>query len=452
MAHVHKRAYRAYRAKLALAAASAVGLFAIVGSAQAEEGGFIQAEGPNHCKVWSDAKPEELKEWTATWTGPCNKSGIADGPGVLEWSRNGVFSARFEGTTVNGKRAGVGVYTWASGARYEGPFAADTRTGKAKYYWPNGDFYEGDFIAGKITGKGVFIWASGRRYEGDFIDSDMTGEGYQVAPDGNTYRGGWLKNQFSGNGVIVLAQDGSIITGQFVDGKIVEGTHSQTDGTLIATYSNGVRTKVASADSGLGVFSFVVGLLGAAAQGVASGGGRNAAQYQAAATALQAVSGTGSSGGGTMPMAQPVSTMAAAGNGSLASAGSGGGRASSNDPFAGRKATDPVKGCIDQVRIKRGATGSIGWYDYETGIVNKCGYVVNTAWCVTSLKGESDTAQCEKQYAGMYGLNPGQQASLGADRFGELQMLSCKEPAMPLKIQWNGTRFTGTCYLPPGQS
>ncbi|MCE4059482.1 hypothetical protein LXM60_04560 [Pandoraea sputorum] len=446
MAHVYKRAYRA---KLALAVASAVGLLTIVGNAHAEEGVFIQAEGPGHCKVWSDAKPEERSEWTSTWTGPCNKRGIADGPGVQEWIRNGVFSARFEGTLVNGKRGGVGVYTWASGARYEGPFVDDARTGKAKYYWPNGDFYEGDFIAGKRTGKGVYIWPDGKRFEGDFVDNDITGEGYQLEPNGNTYRGGWQKNQFSGYGVIIFAQDGSVRAGQFVNSKIVDGTDRAADGTLIATYSNGVRTKEASADSGPGVFSFVAGLLGAAAQGVASGGGRNAAQYQAAATALQAVSGTGSSGGGAMPMAQPVSTMTSAGNGNIGGAASGGGRASSNDPFAGRKATDPVKGCIDQVRIKRGADGWGGWYDYETGIVNKCGYVVNTAWCVTSLKGASDTAQCEKQYTGMYGLNPGQQSSLQADRFGELQMLSCKEPAMPLKIQWNGTRFTGTCYLPP---
>lgn len=429
---------------MAIGTLSGVG---IVGTARAEDGEWIKDD--KGCKVWSDAKAEERGQWSATWTGQCKK-GVAEGPGALNWYKNDILAQRYEGPLINGKRDGTGVYTWVSGGRYEGQFTAGARTGHAKYHWPNGDNYEGDFVNGKRTGKGVYIWANGQRYEGDFVDSAMTGEGYQLEPNGNTYRGRWLNDQFNGPGVVTFAATGNVLSGQFVDGKIHDGTGSKADGTLIAIYSNGVRSNPTSSDGGgSNALSFVAGLLGAAAQGVAGAGGRNAAQYQAVATALQAASGTSNSG--TLPVAQPIAAApggaAYGGAGTNAAAGRASGATDTN-PLAGRKTIAPETNCIDQVRIKRGERGWVGWSEVETGMMNKCGYTVNTAWCITNAQGNGDSARCETQYSGMYGLSPGEQHSMHVDRFGALQTLSCKEPAMPLNIKWNGTTFTGQCYLP----
>lgn len=415
----------------AVLALSIAGAYGLLGGPSAHAEGWVTVNNKD-CKVWSNDPGNTGITWTATWTGPC-KNGYADGPGTEEWFKDGVFDQRLEGELRQGKRAGVGTYTWASGNRYEGPFVNDDRTGKGKYFWVSGDTYEGDFVAGKLTGKGTYAWANGKRYEGDFINSAMTGQGYQLEPNGNTYRGQWRDNTFDGPGVITFASDGSVRAGQFVNGKIYEGTDTRADGTVVATYANGARTNASSSDDGPGVLSIVAGLLGAAAQGVASGGGRNAAQYQAVATALQATSGTASPSA-AMPATQPMSVAPS-------------GKYSANAATAGRKTTEPVKGGIEQVRIPRGAKGYVGWYEVETGVRNTCGYAVNVAWCVTANNAADDSARCEKNYSGFYGLSPGEQLSLHADRFGTLETLICKDPARPLNITWSGTRFTGQCVL-----
>lgn len=437
----HGRHFR----RSAMLALGVAGVYGLLGSFAAHAEGWVTLSNKD-CKVWSNDPSNTGITWTATWSGPC-KNGYADGPGVEEWFKDGVFDQRLEGELSKGKRAGVGTYTWASGNRYEGPFVDDQRTGKGKFFWSNGDTYEGDFVAGKRTGKGIYVWANGKRYEGDVLNDSMTGQGYQLEPNGNTYRGQWAENTFDGPGVITFASDGSVRAGQFVKGKIYDGTDTRADGTLIATYTNGVRSRAsAPSNDGPGVLSFVAGLLGAAAQGVASGGGRNAAQYQAVATALQATSGTASPS--AMPVASPgTSPGTSPGAQPVSPAGNYGGSSSGNGASAGRKTVAPIQGCIEQVRIARGATGWGGWWDMETGIKNTCGYTVNVAWCITGDNTADSAARCEKQYSGFYGLEPGQQTSLQADRFGTLQTLICKEPARPLNITWSGTRFTGQCVL-----
>ncbi|VVE00797.1 MORN repeat-containing protein [Pandoraea horticolens] len=415
----------------AMLALGTAGVYGLLGSASAHAEGWITVANKD-CKVWSNDPSNTGITWTSTWSGPC-KNGYADGPGVQEWFKDGVFDQRLEGELSKGKRTGVGTYTWASGNRYEGPFVNDERTGKGKLFWVNGDTYEGDFIAGKRTGKGIYVWANGKRYEGDVVDGALSGQGDQREPNGNAYRGRWLNNTFDGPGVITFASDGSVRAGRFVKGKIYDGTDTRADGTLIATYANGVRTSATSSDDGPGVLSFVAGLLGAAAQGVASGGGRNAAQYQAVATALQATSGTAAP-----PSAMPLP---------VTPSGNYGASAGGNAASAGRKTTDPITGCVEQVRIPRGAKGYVGWYEVETGVRNTCGYAVNVAWCVSANNAADDSARCEKNYSGFYGLSPGEQLSLHADRFGTLQTLICKDPARPLNITWSGIRFTGQCVL-----
>ncbi|ALS63722.1 MORN repeat-containing protein [Pandoraea apista] len=294
---------------LALSVAATV---CLVGAPMAYAEGYVTAANTN-CKVWTDDPGNTGITWTPTWVGQC-KNGYAEGKGVLEWFNNGVFDQRLDGEMARGKRTGFGTYTWANGNRfegqftnndrtgkgkliwtngdvYEGDFVVSKRTGKGKLTWANGDSYEGDFVDGKRTGKGVTVWANGSRYEGDYFEGSRTGQGYLVDAKGNSYRGGWADDTYNGPGVFTRANDGTVLAGQFVAGKFYAGNESGPDGTIIATYSNGVRSQASSSNEGPSALSFVAGLLGAAAQGVAAGGGKNAANYQAIGSALQIAGG-----------------------------------------------------------------------------------------------------------------------------------------------------------------
>ncbi len=49
----------------------------------------------------------------------------------------------FEGTMSNGKREGLGKYTWSNEAVYEGPYVDNKKHGKGKLSMPNKSIYEG---------------------------------------------------------------------------------------------------------------------------------------------------------------------------------------------------------------------------------------------------------------------------------------------------------------------
>jgi hypothetical protein len=76
------------------------------------------------------------------WKGPC-KDGFADGAGVLERSRRGVFSdtlvASFKVTMVQGRIEGAGKIKSANGTAFTGTFKDGRRDGPGYMAYANGD-------------------------------------------------------------------------------------------------------------------------------------------------------------------------------------------------------------------------------------------------------------------------------------------------------------------------
>ncbi len=63
-----------------------------------------------------------------TWSGSC-RAALREGTGVAQWSEHGEPIDRFEGTYRNGRREGLGRYTWNAGDRFEGTYANDLPNG-----------------------------------------------------------------------------------------------------------------------------------------------------------------------------------------------------------------------------------------------------------------------------------------------------------------------------------
>jgi hypothetical protein len=120
----------------------------------------------NGCKVWN---PRPVPGETVSWSGAC-KDGYADGPGVMQWMR--------EGTPLH---------------RVEGAFTSGKPNGKMISVSPNGDRYEGDYLDGKRTGVGVITNAKGDRYEGAFVDGKREGAGELSLATGEHYKGNFVK-------------------------------------------------------------------------------------------------------------------------------------------------------------------------------------------------------------------------------------------------------------------
>jgi hypothetical protein len=148
----------------------------------------------NGCKVWN---PRPVPGETVSWSGAC-KDGYADGPGVMQWMR--------EGTPLH---------------RVEGAFTSGKPNGKMISVSPNGDRYEGDYLDGKRTGVGVITNAKGDRYEGAFVDGKREGAGELSLATGEHYKGNFSDGKPDGYGEMTWA-DGSTYKGQFVDGKPAE--------------------------------------------------------------------------------------------------------------------------------------------------------------------------------------------------------------------------------------
>ena len=64
-----------------------------------------------------------------TWTGGC-EHGLAQGKGVLQWTRDGKPAERYEGEMQDGLYEGTGKIVYADRARYEGEFKAGERDGR----------------------------------------------------------------------------------------------------------------------------------------------------------------------------------------------------------------------------------------------------------------------------------------------------------------------------------
>jgi hypothetical protein len=91
--------------------------------------------------------------------------GLAQGPGIAQWSTNGKATLRFEGTFVEGLLEGEGKMIGADGDRYEGEYRRGLRHGHGIYSTAAGERYEGEYLnnqrAAADRGANAAIAASG---------------------------------------------------------------------------------------------------------------------------------------------------------------------------------------------------------------------------------------------------------------------------------------------------
>ena len=85
--------------------------------------------------------------------------------------------------SVNEQRGPIVYY--ASGNRYEGTWMDDKKNGQGVYYFASGNRYEGTWMDDNMNGQGVHYYADGDRYEGTWIDGNRNGQGVHYYADGS---------------------------------------------------------------------------------------------------------------------------------------------------------------------------------------------------------------------------------------------------------------------------
>jgi MORN repeat len=98
------------------------------------------------CRMW-DWHPAPSD--TATWTGLC-RNGLKSGYGISQWFEHGRTIDRFEGTFVEGRRQGVGRYTWNEVSWYVGFYKNDLPSGQGTAYIA-GETFSGQWRSGCFT-------------------------------------------------------------------------------------------------------------------------------------------------------------------------------------------------------------------------------------------------------------------------------------------------------------
>ena len=78
------------------------------------------------------------------------------------------MEGKYIGSWKDGKRNGLGTYTYSDGRVSTGIYKNGKKNGNMKIKCPNGDTYEGDFINGSPSGRFIFTNAKGEISEGDF--------------------------------------------------------------------------------------------------------------------------------------------------------------------------------------------------------------------------------------------------------------------------------------------
>ncbi len=165
---------------------------------------------------------------------------VPNGKGKMTYNNGNYF-----GEWKDGKKNGIGQYTWKEGDVYEGEWKDNKRSGKGKYIWKNGGVYEGDFLDGKLDGKGVRVFSDGIIYDGEWKDSKKSGQGIlkdasgviidqgvweedkcvrpigekTIEYDGGTYTGMIVNEEPEGKGLIIF-EDGRKYDGDWIEGYL----------------------------------------------------------------------------------------------------------------------------------------------------------------------------------------------------------------------------------------
>merc|ERR1712226_423004 len=71
-----------------------------------------------------------------------------------------------------------------------------------KQVWSDGSYYEGSYVNSKFNGMGIYIQSNGDLYEGNFVEAKATGYGYYYGSNGDEYEGEFKDNKFNGQGML----------------------------------------------------------------------------------------------------------------------------------------------------------------------------------------------------------------------------------------------------------
>lgn len=133
---------------------------------------------------------------------------------------------RFVGNYKRKSRNGKGVYTFAEEGKLKG----------AKY--------EGEYVDGKRHGLGTFTYPDHSKYIGQWKDGMRHGHGLYTYKNGDKYVGSWEFDQRAGNGTYVYSADQTQVFGRWVEGRCDDGVYSFYDAKLFsAQFSNNAITK-----------------------------------------------------------------------------------------------------------------------------------------------------------------------------------------------------------------
>lgn len=137
-------------------------------------------------------------------------------------------AATYEGEWQFDRKEGQGKITFETGHVYEGHWEKNVYHGPGKVIYADGATLEGTFHQGKIQeGKGRWVpdlkaVAPRTVCEGTWVGGKMQGHGSIVGKDGYSYVGDLMDGKRHGHGVVTYP-DGRTLRGEFADGEILHG-------------------------------------------------------------------------------------------------------------------------------------------------------------------------------------------------------------------------------------
>ena len=224
---------------------------------------FLQQElGPQHPGLVALGQGEGLNLPEGRYVGAV-LNGKPHGRGVLTYHANDEKGrSKYEGTFVDGMRAGHGVMTWTNGNKYDGRWAKDHFNGNGE--WSSKVCtYKGQFMNSKFHGEGIQTDADGGVYEGSFENNKVHGKAkYMPADrtylyDGNyveglksgygeitaknfNYKGHWKNDLYDGKGTLNYGSGLYLRSGLFKNGGFWEGkVTNMNTGATVQTFKGG---------------------------------------------------------------------------------------------------------------------------------------------------------------------------------------------------------------------
>jgi len=90
---------------------------------------------------------------------------------------------KYDGEWKEGRKSGLGIFTWANGAKYSGDFKDGKQNGSGAFFWPNGARYEGEWKDNKQNGQGTYYYTNGAFKTGRWVDGNLVPEaGANIKP------------------------------------------------------------------------------------------------------------------------------------------------------------------------------------------------------------------------------------------------------------------------------